>query len=105
MNAEGVSPTYVFDRGIINTLKRMVLFSLPVRLRIKLANVIGWPRIVPVVKQEPMPTERPKIMARRDRFGWRYYVVLGDRFKEFLGRKQAVEFFVQCGGRIQDIQG
>lgn len=103
MNSERVSPSYAFAGGFINKLKRVVLFSLPVRLRIKLANVIGWPTIVPVAQQEP--TERPKIMARRDRFGWRYYVVIGDRFKEFLGRKQAVEFFVQCGGRIQDIQG
>lgn len=105
MNAEVVQTAYAYKKGIINRIKRFVLFSLPVRLRIKLANIIGWPTIVPVVNGEPTPTGRPKIMARRDRFGWRYYVVIGDRFKEFLGRKQAVEFFVQCGGRIQDIQG
>lgn len=102
MISEGAFPSYVFEGGFINRLKRMVLFSLPVRLRIKLANVIGWPTIVPAAQQGP--TQRPKIMARRDRFGWRYYVVIGDRFREFFGRKQAIEFFVKCGGRIEDIQ-
>lgn len=104
MNSKRVSPSYVYAGGFINKLKRVVLFSLPVRLRIKLANVIGWPTIVPVAKEDSTPKGRPKIMARRDRFGWRYYVVIGDRFKEFFGRKQAIEFFVKCGGRIEDIQ-